>query len=214
MYNRENPSPRYLELKELYKQMHIEGDKQHGLAPKDTFNGQSLPAQASRIKVLSDLFQAKTIFDYGCGKGQQYQPIQIKDDKGNLLFNSIQEYLGIEKITLYDPNYEPFNKLPTEKSDGVICTDVLEHIPEEDIDWVLDELFSFANKFVFANVACFPAEKHLPNGENAHCTIKEPEWWKNKVESIAVNYPNIKCQFFLGYANNGKLEELKLSNIS
>lgn len=54
----------------------------------------------------------------------------------------------------------------------MICTDVLEHCPEEDIPWIVDELFAFARKFVYANIACFPARKQLPSGGNAHCTVK------------------------------------------
>ena len=212
-YSKENPSERFLKLKKLYQQMHIEGDKNFGLAPEKTFSGQSLPAQANKIKNLCDTFQAKSIFDYGCGKGQQYKPMEIKDNNGNILFNSILEYWGVSEIKLYDPNHKPFIELPTTKSDGVICTDVLEHIPEEDISWVIEELFKYANKFVFANIACFPAKKHLPNGENAHCTIREPQWWKDRIDLISIKYPEIKCRFFLSYINNGQMEEIKLSNL-
>jgi hypothetical protein len=66
----------------------------------------------------------------------------------------------------------PFSALPEGRFDGVVCTDVLEHCPEEDLPWIVGELFGYARLFVFANVACYPAAKKLPNGENAHCTIR------------------------------------------
>ena len=42
---------------------------------------------------------------------------------------------------------------------------------------IVAEIFSYARRFVYVNVACYPAEKRLPNGENAHCTVRPPEWW-------------------------------------
>jgi hypothetical protein len=199
MYNRKNPSLKYLELNKLYKQMHIEGDKSCNIPPEYTFDGKSLLSQAPAIKSLCYEFNAKSILDYGCGKGRQYKKIAIKNQSGEVLCDSMQKYWNVDKITLYDPAFEPYNNLPIEKSDGVICTDVLEHIPQEDIDWVIEELFSFANKFIFANIACFPAKKHLPNGENTHCTIKESQWWQEKINKISKKYPNIQYKFLSCY---------------
>ena len=42
---------------------------------------------------------------------------------------------------------------PTGQFDGVISTDVLEHCPEPDLPWILDEMFGAARKFIFANIA-------------------------------------------------------------
>ena len=55
--------------------------------------------------------------------------------------------------------------------------DVLEHCPEQDLRWIVAEIFGFANRFVFANVASYEAMTTLPNGENAHCTVRPSEWW-------------------------------------
>ena len=105
-------------------------------------------------------------------------------------FDSLQDYWGVEQITCYDPAHAPFQILPEGPFDGVICTDVLEHCPEEDLPWILDELFSLAGKFVYANVACYPANKNLPDGENAHCTLRPPAWWEILISAIAGTYPD------------------------
>lgn len=197
-YSRNNPSPRFKLLLEQYTDMHLQGEKRLGLPPEETFPGKSLPAQALRIKRLIELTQAETILDYGSGKGKQYDPIPFVI-KGEGEWPSIIEYWDISEVTCYDPSYAPFSKLPEGKFDGVICTDVLEHCPEEDIHWIVNELFEYANKFVFANVACYPARKHLPNGENAHCTIKPVEWWKELLESIASRHAGIAWEIWLQY---------------
>lgn len=216
MYSRSNPSPRYLFLGAMYRQMHGEGEKFLGIPAKETFPGLSLPPQARRIKRLIDLTGAETLLDYGSGKGQQYDaPIDLGQEGK---FESIIDYWDVAGVQCYDPSYEPYSKLPDGKFDGVISTDVLEHCPEEDIPWIVDEIFGFANRFVFANVACYPARKRLPSGENAHCTIKPPDWWRVIVEAAALRHAGLQWEFWIQSRVEGpqapRLVEERLFNAS
>lgn len=196
MHNRQNPSPRYRELTAMYQSMHTEGEKFLGIPPEKTFPGQSLLPQAGRIKEMIMRHGARTLLDYGAGKGMQYRPMQIIAE-GIGEWPSIQAFWEVGEVHCYDPAYAPFSKLPDKKFDGVISTDVLEHCPEEDIPWILDEIFSYAIRFVFANVACYPAKKRLPNGENAHCTIREPEWWRQLLSDVSSKHPDIKWEVWV-----------------
>jgi hypothetical protein len=189
-FNRVHPSPRYTQLMSMYAQMHIEGEKFLGVPPEQTFPGQSLFAQATRIKKLIDLTSATTIMDYGCGKGYQYNPTGFAI-KGLGQWPSVLDYWDIDAVHCYDPCYPTFSKLPSGKFDGVISTDVLEHCPEEDMVWIVEEIFGYARRFVFANVACYPAKKRLPSGENCHCTIREPGWWQALFSAVAEKHPEI-----------------------
>jgi len=195
-YTRSSPSTRYQQLIEQYKLMHTEGERFRNIPPEQTFSGQSLPRHAEMIKSLVDRYQTKTLLDYGCGKGAQYTAVRVKLADGTE-YETIPAYWGVEKIVCYDPGYEPFSHLPSAICDGVICTDVLEHCPEEDIPWILDELFGFARKFVLANVACYPAMKRLANGENAHCTIKDRGWWHDQIHRAADVCPHVRYFFLL-----------------
>ena len=69
---------------------------------------------------------------------------------------------------------------------------MLEHIPQEDISSVLNLICNLSNKYVFLNVACYSAQALLPNGENAHITIKEPKWWYDKIIEIIKIKKNLK----------------------
>jgi hypothetical protein len=40
-------------------------------------------------------------------------------------------------------------------------------------------------------VACYPAQKRLPNGENAHATIRPVEWWKQFFETSSAANGNV-----------------------
>ena len=48
------------------------------------------------------------------------------------------------------------------KFDLVLSFDVLEHIFIADLPWVIDDIFSKANKCVLINVACYEAAALLP----------------------------------------------------
>ncbi len=195
-FTRSAPSPRYRELLSQYRHLHVHGEQRMNLPAEKTYNGRSLPRHAGRIKDLIDRHGARTLLDYGSGKGHQYRPLEVRLPDGRV-FRSIPAFWGIESVACYDPAYEPFSQMPTGMFDGVICTDVLEHCPEQDIPWILGELFGFAQKFVFANVACYPAMKHLPNGENAHCTVRPAAWWSEQLACISAAHPKVRYEFLL-----------------
>ena len=206
-YTRASPSPRYRRLLEQYQHMHLHGEQYRGLPPEDTFPGKSLPKQAPSIKRLIKATGATTILDYGSGKGHQYWPHPKRDAEEGIVYPDIKSYWGVQSIQCYDPGYQPFMQLPAGKFDGVVCTDVLEHCPEEDIAWILDELFAYASKFVFANAATFPAEKRLPSGGNAHCTVRPGRWWEEQVARAARKRPDLVYELRISYFKDAKMLE-------
>jgi hypothetical protein len=190
IFTRANPSPRYQELVGLYRTMHAEGEKFLGQEADDTFAGVSLRPHAHHIKRLVERTGAANILDYGSGKGQQYDARDVELATGEVV-ESIVDYWGVDYVHCYDPSYVKYLSLPQAKFDGVISTDVLEHCPEEDLPWIVTEIFAYANRFVYANVACYPAVNRLPTGENAHCTIRAPEWWLDFFKRVAGNFPGL-----------------------
>jgi hypothetical protein len=190
-FSRENPSPRYLELTRLYRRLHVEGEQRMGLPPEATYPGMSLFTHIKHVKDLIGQTGARTILDYGCGKGHQYRAKKIViKDVGT--WRGVSDYWGVDQISCYDPCVESFCQLPQGQFDGVISTDVLEHCPEQDLPWIVAEMFSYATKFVFANVACYPARTTLPNGENAHCTVQPLDWWSALFGEVAKTRPQVR----------------------
>jgi len=188
-YSRSNPSQRYRDLMAQYRVMHGEGERFLGIPPEQTFSGISLLPHLQDIKRLILQTGAGSILDYGSGKGTQYLPQNIRQDGRQ--WDSVQDYWDVDYVHCYDPCYKPFSDLPAGKHDGVISTDVLEHCPEDDVPWILEEMFSYARKFVFATIACYPARKRLPSGENAHCTIKPLEWWGELFGTVSARHSGI-----------------------
>jgi hypothetical protein len=185
-FTEERPSPLYLELLRQYEIMHKRPDPVAADGTREVFDGRRLPKSAERISRLIAETGARTILDYGSGKGSFYQP--WPGEAGTSRFKSHPAWPGV-KVICFDPGYAPFSQPWTETVDGVVSTDVVEHIPSDDVPWIIDEMFGKAQKFVYVVAACYPAEKNLPNGRNAHCTIEPAEWWRMQMELASRRSP-------------------------
>lgn len=161
---------------------------------KAKYPGHSFRNGDRHITQLIEETGAKTVLDYGCGKATQYT-----EKKMHLKW-------GIGMPALYDPAVPQYSELPNQMFDGIYSTDVMEHIPEEVIPSVFEWLFSHAKKFVFLGIATSPAVAILPNGENAHCTVKPVQWWVEQIKQHTPVYTHLKCYGnYSGYVvlNNG-----------
>ena len=134
---------------EQAKQYHKDDNKWQGVALK-----KFIPAINQIIKDKG----IESILDYGCGKAK-YHPKEWN-------------------ATKYDPAVPEYQNKPTDKFDLVISTDVLEHIPVDNLKDAIDDIFSYSKKWVFVSVCCRKANAILPNGYNAHATIESAKWWR------------------------------------
>ena len=199
-YSRENPSSNYVKNIDFYKNMHENGFYTTSGEKKSIDEAYAGRTTSSYVKLIKNIIiknQCESLLDYGCGKAKLYNE-EFQTNKAS--YPNLRDYWNI-KINLYDPCYKPYDKLPTEKVDISICIDVLEHIPMEDIDWVLREFMSLTKKITFFNIACYPAIALLPNGENAHINIQTPEWWQEKMIKCAEEFKHLKILALCGYTS-------------
>lgn len=184
------PSQEYEELIDAYKLMHKD---------ERAFMGISLIPLTYIIKSIFEENKVKSFLDYGCGKGLLYTKDFKKADKGSKypdLKEPIQDTFGITEFSLYDPAYPEHAELPTKQYDAVISTDVLEHVPSQDLDWVMDKIYSHATKIVFLNVCGAAAIKTFPEGKhkgrNVHVSLFDNEWWVNQCHKIRQKHKHLK----------------------
>lgn len=189
-YSRQHPSARYVQLLSFYRDMHQNGftrvDSQgvtHAPAP-EAFQGQEICGYAETIRGFVRMTASRNVLDYGSGKGHQYQ---LRIAAKGKLYSSLREYWGVDSVSCYEPGQALHEMPPNQTYDLVVCTDVLEHVPIQDLVWVVDELFRYARKAVFASIACYPAIARLPDGSNAHVTLQPPAWWHGLLNTIATS---------------------------
>ncbi len=169
-------SKKYYDLIDQYKIAHKNGiKKNNGLIDGiNTFSGRSLENNLFDIKKIISDTASVDLLDYGCGKAIWYtNTITVN----NIEYSGVSNFWNIKEFYLFDPGVDKYSKKPNKKFDGVVCTDVLEHIHPDDIENVVTEIFSFAKKFVFFDIATVEDNKILSNGENAHLIVKPHKWW-------------------------------------
>jgi len=123
--------------------------------------GDQAGRRVDEVLSLAISFDAKTVLDYGCGKG------------------SLRKHLLIP-VREYDPAI-PGKDVAASPADLVVCCDVLENVEPECLGNVLAHLKALALKACYAVVHIGPARKTLPDGRNAHLIQQSPEWWEGKL---------------------------------
>lgn len=115
-----------------------------------------------------------SVVDFGCGRSNE----AVK------LWPSARHFF-------YDPAIPEVRVFPRERFDLGLCTEVLEHIPLEEIDNTLWELKSLADRWL-CTIHTAPAAQVLPNGENAHCLQRSACWWQARFKRIFGRAPEIE----------------------
>ena len=116
----------------------------------------------NNIKNLLSETKFKSLCDYGAGK---------KNLEKGLLQANFTDF----KYFPYDPVFPEYgDPVP---SDLVCCIDVMEHIEENYLEAVLDDIQRVTLKLCYFSISSVPAKKFLSDGRNAHLIQKSARWW-------------------------------------
>jgi hypothetical protein len=171
-------------LIELYAIMANEGyNRRDGTFEKEAYNKFQLAKFRHIILPHFKINNIKTVLDYGSG-GSDWDRENFDEESKK----SAKDFFTLDSIEKYEParNIDQRNK-----SECVVCIDVLEHIFASDVPGVLNDIFSHAEKLVVLNVACYKASAMLPNDENAHITVRDPLWWKGVLDTVSIQFPAV-----------------------
>jgi len=138
-------------------------DQLRTLHDRDVMWGSSAARWLDDVVAHGEKLQARTVLDYGCGKG--HLKLSLK---------------GFD-VSEYDPGI-PGKDGPPATVDMVACLDVLEHIEPDHLDAVLADIKRLSFKGALLVVALYPSGTKLPDGRDSHLIIQPPEWWVQKIE--------------------------------
>ena len=120
--------------------------------------------EAPTVLKLVEQTKAKSVLDYGCGKGYLAKSLPYP-------------------IWEYDPAIPNKDESPR-PADLVVCSDVLEHIEPEKLQVVLDDLRRCVKQVGYFVVHTGPAEKKYADGRNTHLIQKPKEWWEQTLSQF------------------------------
>ena len=72
-----------------------------------------------------------------------------------------------------------------------VAVDMVRYNFISDLKNVITDIYNFSKKLVIIKVACYDAKAKLPNGENAHITVRNPMWWKGFFDSVSSEFEEI-----------------------
>lgn len=148
-----------------YRQMHV----------VSTYGNSSIRTAPYLIPQIRFL-RPSSVIDYGCG--QSALPDAIKA-------------AGVDYVYRYDPAVPAYAQRPDRVFDLLICVDVLEHVPEPELSSVLSDIRSLAHNAMLI-IDTKPARQFLPNGRNAHATVRPIAWWR---DLVALHFPYTEAFF-------------------
>ncbi len=126
------------------------------------------------IAKLSTATQSHTLLDYSFGLGPS-----LTSSHGPL-------------VSHYNPAFAVPTPSACEATDGVVCTATLDFLPDEDIPWMLEELFRHARHFVSVSVSAVPCERPLPNGTRLQGQARPLPWWRTHLDATSRRYPKLR----------------------
>ena len=149
-----------LDLINKYRQLHME--KKYGVTS---------PQYIKEIQKVVDKYSVDSVLDYGCGQS-----------------HLIDELENIPNRYRYDPAIIGIDVLSTDVVDLVICTDVMEHIPKEEVDKTLHQIREVGRRGYF-QIALFQHGGRFDDGEPLHCTVESRDWWR---EQLKTHFPVVE----------------------
>jgi hypothetical protein len=169
-------SKRYYEIVESVKKFHLENK---------TYSGGGTLGYAHDIKELAEKYNPKSLLDYGCGKGLQYESGSIIAFGNDQL--TFDKFIGVESVYKFDPCVEKFKEHPPTgaKFDAIIAIQSLTAIPDADMPLIVKQLESMTNKFCFIGTNLKTGKTKKGNGlENKDPYFLgnrlDPKWWKEQ----------------------------------
>jgi len=128
------------------------------------------------IKRFLSIFKPNgKIIDFGCGTGRAALKLAELGHKV-ILIDFTDNCRDNEALGLPFIQWDLTNELPTNAPHG-LCTDVMEHIPPDDVETVIKNIMNAADK-VFFQISTIDDVCGGVIDQPLHLTVKPHNWWK------------------------------------
>jgi hypothetical protein len=140
------------------------------------------------FRQLTGVSKGDTVIDFGAGTGRGALmlalfsgcKVQMLDFAENCLDDDVRQMLTTQPHALSFAKQDLRKEIAHYAKYG-FCTDVMEHIPTEDVKTVLIRILKSA-QYVFFQISNLPDHFGEVVGETLHLTVKPFEWWEQTLK--------------------------------
>ena len=152
-------------------------------------------------KFLEVVKPDSTIIDFGCGTGKA--SIKLSENSHDvILVDFTDNCRDQEALALTFIQADLTKSIPVSAEYG-LCTDVMEHIPTNDVGKVIDNIMKSADK-VFFQISTVDDHFGKMIGHALHNTVKPHDWWKGRfdIRGLKVEWEEEQSNASLFYVTN------------
>ena len=137
--------------------------------------------ECERAFTVLEMQPKKTIIDFGAGPARAtkwFDDQGLKATAVDFAPNARETDVKFVEACLWD--------MPAslKAADYGFCTDVMEHLPEDKVDLVLEGIAKRSKQGVYFRIATRPDKMGKLIGQPLHLTVKPGEWWRRKLEEF------------------------------
>ena len=116
------------------------------------------------------------------------------------IFERLPEHVGSAVLsrlamTTFDMCYQDPGPISHRQFDIVLCPGGLPLIPDEDIPWVIEEMFHKANRMVYVLIDSTNRDQIFPAGIHQSAVNRDFYWWVSQLQEVSARYPAIHWKF-------------------
>lgn len=140
----------------------------------------AVSSEPAGLQQLLEREGTRTILHWGFGTAGEIPPFLA----------NMCEQAGV-RVETCDPADPAHGTPPSAEFDGVVCAGGLDHLPDEDVPWVIDEMFRRARTFVYTAVHDDPPARTLADGSELVGRARGREWWNELYGAAGIRYPDL-----------------------
>lgn len=104
---------------------------------------------------------------------------------------------GIEQVVTFDPTGTLREEAHARRLDAAVCLDALAFVPDDDIPWLLGQLFTRARRLLYCVVLDQPERLDPATATRLRRRSRTVEWWQYQFETVARHHPAVRWRLHI-----------------